>query len=156
MTTGLNWANQLLQKEYRVQFLDLKNLKKIPDMVKALFIVAPKYKFSDWELYLIDQFIMRGGKIAFLIDKFDIDVRNGVVRPVDNGLDSLLYHYGIGIKDNLVIDQQCNMVPVTRDMGQFRMQSLVMYPFYLAVTNFSKENPIVKSLKSFDILFVKM
>jgi gliding-associated putative ABC transporter substrate-binding component GldG len=154
MSTGLNWANQLLQKEYRVQFLNLANLKSIPEQTQALFIASPKEKFNDWEIYLIDQFIMRGGRLACLIDKFDIDIRQSLVLPVDYGLDSLLRFYGVGIDDKLVVDLQCNMVPVMRDMGQFRMQSIVNYPYYPALSNFNKENPIVKTLKSFGLLFV--
>jgi len=154
ISNGMNWANQILQKEYRVQFLNLKNQKSIPKQVEAIFIVAPKTAFLDWEIYLIDQFIMRGGRVAFLIDKFDINIQQTMVTPVDNGLDSLLNFYGVGIRDNLVIDLQCNMVPVMRDMGQFQMQSVVNYPFYLSIGNFNKDNPIVKSLKSFNMLFV--
>jgi len=150
----MSWADQMLRQEYRVQYLNLADLKSIPEMVKALFVVAPKQPFSDWELYLIDQFIMRGGRAAFLMDKFDIDIQSSTVTPVNTGLDSLLEHYGVGLQENLVIDLQCNMVPVTRQMGQFRMQSIVNYPFYLDVVNFHEENPIVKTLTSFDMIYV--
>jgi gliding-associated putative ABC transporter substrate-binding component GldG len=154
MSTGLSWANQLMQKEFRVQFLDLKNLKSIPEQVKALFIIAPKDTFSEWEVYLIDQFIMHGGRVAFLIDRFNVDIQSAMVTPVKTGLDSLMYFYGAGIKENLVIDLQCNMVPITRSMGQYRIQSIVNYPFYLAISNINKDNPIVKDLKSIDMLYV--
>jgi gliding-associated putative ABC transporter substrate-binding component GldG len=154
ITSGLTWANQLLQKEYRVRSLDLKNSKNIPPDVDILFIVSPKEPFDTWELYLIDQFIMRGGRVAFLLDKFEVNIQEAMVLPVDNGLDSLLGYYGIGVRDNLVIDIQCNMIPVMRNMGQFQMQSLVNYPYYLSVTNFNKDNPIVKSLNSFNLLYV--
>jgi gliding-associated putative ABC transporter substrate-binding component GldG len=154
MSSGLSWANQMLQKEYRVQFLDLKNIKRIPDEVKVLLVVSPKEKYEDWELYLIDQFVMRGGRVVFLIDKFNIDIRQSMVTPVDNGLDSLLSFYGAGIQEKLVIDAQCNRVPVMRNMGSFRMQSFVDYYFYPVISKFSEENPIVKTLKSFNLLFV--
>jgi len=153
MSTGLNWANQMLQKEYRVQFLNLDDLKLIPPEVKVLCIVAPKATMSDWELYVIDQFLMRGGRLACLIDGFYIDVQQSLVQPIDNGLDSLMYFYGAGIRKSLVIDQQCNMVPVTRNMGNFQMQSMVKYPFYINVQSFNEDNPIVKALRSFDLLF---
>jgi len=153
LSTGLSWANQMLQKEYRVQFLNLNNQKYIPEQVEALFIVGPRQPFTDWELYLIDQFVMRGGKVAFFIDKFDINVQQTMVTPIDYNLDSLLNSYGVGIMDNLIIDLQCNMVPIMRDMGEFKMQSIVNYPFYLAIGDFNQSNPIVKSLKTFNILF---
>nr|MBN2277023.1 GldG family protein [candidate division Zixibacteria bacterium] len=154
MSTGLNWANQLLQKEFRVQYLNLANMKTIPPEVEVLFIVNPRTAFNEWETYLVDQFLMRGGKLAFLIDKFRVDVQKSLVLPVESGLDSLMYHYGVAVQQNLVIDQQCKMVPVMRDMGQFQMQSMVYYPFFLAITGFNPENPIVKALKTFEVLFI--
>lgn len=154
MSSGLNWANQMLQKEYRVQYFELANLRKIPEEIKVLFIVSPKEEFNEWELYLVDQFLMRGGRLAFLIDKFNIDIPQSMVTPVNNGLDSLLSFYGASIKDNLLIDAQCNRVPITRNMGMFQMQSFVDYFYYPSISNFSKENPIVKALKSFNMLFV--
>jgi len=153
MSSGLNWANQLLQKEYRVQYLNLDDLKTIPPEVKVLFIVSPKQSFSDWELYVIDQFQMRGGRLVFLVDGFNVDIQNSMATPIENNLDSLMYFYGAGVKKNLVIDAQCKMVPVMRNMGNFQMQSVVQYPFYISVQNFNEDNPIVKSMKSFDILF---
>lgn len=154
MSKGLQWAYQLLQKEYRIQFLDLKNQKTIPEQISVLFIVSPKSEFSQWELYLLDQFLMRGGRVAFLIDRFNVDIPKAQVTPINTGLDSLLNYYGVGIKESLVVDAQCNMVPVMRDMGSYQMQSIVKYPFYLAITNFNNEIPAVKDFKSLGLIYI--
>ncbi len=153
MTDRLATVYQVLQQEYKVQFMNLENLRNLPNTLDALFIVSPIDKMSEWELYLIDQFIMRGGKVAFLVDQFDVDIQQSVVTPVDNGLNGLLNWYGIGFKENLVIDQQCNMVPVVRTIQGYRVQTLAQYPFYLKVTNFAENNPVVKDLQSLDILY---
>ncbi|MCX6828456.1 MAG: Gldg family protein [candidate division Zixibacteria bacterium] len=153
MSRGLQWASQLLQREYGVQFLDLNNLHTIPPQIDVLFVVSPRSPFSEWEKYLIDQFLMRGGRAAFLLDKFNIDIAKAQVTPIDNGLDSLLNFYGVGLRDKLVIDVQCNMVPVMRSMGQYQMQSVVKYPFYIAISNFNQENPAVKEFKSLNMIF---
>jgi gliding-associated putative ABC transporter substrate-binding component GldG len=151
---GFQWAFQLLSKEYRAQPLDLKNIKTIPADIDLLLTVAPREPFTEWEQYLIDQFLMRGGRALFLLDKLDIDITQAKVNPINSGLDSLLAFYGIAVKDNLVIDAQCNLVPVTRSMGQYQMQSVVKYPFYLAISNFNQENPIVKTFKSLNMVYV--
>ncbi len=153
MTGRLSTAYQILQQEYKVQFMDLDNLRELPNTLDALFIVSPKKKLSDWELYLIDQFIMRGGKVAFLLDQFDVNIQKSLVTPIDNNLKGLLNWYGIGIKNNLVIDEQCNVIPVMRTVQGYRIQSLAQYPFYLKVSNFNKNNPIVKGLNSLDLLY---
>ncbi len=154
ISAGLQTAYQILQEEYRVQFIDLNNVRDIPHHIEALFIVAPKQDFSEWELYLIDQFIMRGGRVAFLIDRLDIDIARGIVSGIDNTLYGLMNSYGIGIKEQLVIDASCNMIPVMRDMGRFKMQSMVKYPFYPVISGFNSEIPIVKDIKRLNILFM--
>jgi gliding-associated putative ABC transporter substrate-binding component GldG len=154
VSTGLNWTNQILQKEYRVQYLNLMDLKTIPSEVDVLIIASPRETFDIWEIYLIDQFIMRGGRAAFLLNNFSIDVQQSLVLPIETGLDSLLKFYGVTVRDSIIIDRQSNMVPITRNMGEFQMQHLVNYPFYISITNFSEENPIVKSLNKFDVLFI--
>lgn len=154
MSRGLTAAYQLLQEEYRVQFINLDNVRNLPEQLDALFVVQPMEKLNAWELYLIDQFIMRGGKVSFLLNPFEVNVTQAMVAPVDNGLDGLLRSYGIGIKDSLIIDAQCNVIPVTRDMGGFRVQSIAQYPYFIKISNFNDSIPIVKDLNSLDLLFV--
>ena len=154
MTAGFQTAYQILQEEYKVQFIDLMNVKAVPEQIEALFVVAPKEDFNEWELYLIDQFVMRGGRVAFLLDRLEIDIAQGMVNERENSLYDLMNSYGVGIEKQLVIDASCNMIPIMRDMGQFRMQSTVKYPFYPAITNFNNEIPIVKGLKRLNVLFM--
>ncbi len=153
MSQGLSAAFGVLQQEYQVQFMDLDNLRNLPPNLSALFVVSPKGKLSPWELYLIDQFIMRGGKVAFLLDRFEVDMRQSMVTPIDIGLDSLLIGYGIAYQNSLAIDMQCNVIPVMRQMGAYQVQSLAQYPYFIKVANFSQTNPVVKDLNSLDLLF---
>jgi len=97
---------------------------------------------------------MHGGRVSFLGNPFDINITQAMVAPLDNGLDGLLRNYGVGIKQNLVIDAQCNVIPVTRDMGGFRVQSIAQYPYFVRISNFNDSIPIVKDLNSLDLLFV--
>jgi len=154
MAEGLTAAYQLLQEEYRVQFMDLDNLRNIPQQLDALFVVAPKERLSAWELYLIDQFIMRGGKVCFLFNPFDVDISQAMVAPLDNGLNDLLNNYGIGVQENLVIDMQCNVIPIMRDMGTFKVQSIAQYPYFVNISSFNEDIPIVKDINSISMLFV--
>jgi len=153
MTAGLQAAYSILQNEYRVQFIDLDNVRNLPDQMDALFVVSPKSKLSGWELYLIDQFIMRGGKVCFLPDKFEVNVGQSLVTPIDNSLEPFINHFGFGLKEELVYDMQCNVIPIQRDMGGYRMQNIVQYPFFLKIVNFNEEVPIVKSIKGLNMLF---
>jgi gliding-associated putative ABC transporter substrate-binding component GldG len=153
MTEGLQIAYQLLQKEYRVQFMDLDNLRDFPEKPDALFIVSPRENLSYWELYLIDQYIMRGGKVAFLLDRSNVDMEKQVALQTQNTLDGLLKWYGVGFEEKLVIDLQCNVIPVARELGGMRMQTITQYPYFLKVSDFHKDYPVVKDLASIDLLF---
>lgn len=153
MTDRLSTAYQVLQQEFKVQFMDLDNLRNIPNTLDALFIVGPRENFSDWELYLIDQFIMRGGKVAFLTDRFNVDVQQSLVTPLDLNIMGLLNWYGLDIKENLVVDMQCNVIPVMRDVQGYRVQTIAQYPFFIKVANFNETCPAVKNLNSLDMLY---
>ncbi|SYZ73444.1 putative ABC-type uncharacterized transport system involved in gliding motility auxiliary component-like protein [Candidatus Zixiibacteriota bacterium] len=154
LSKGLQWAYQMLQKEYKVQFLDLKNQKSIPQDINVLFIISPKQPFSEYEKYLVDQYLMRGGRVVFLVDRFNIDLNQAIATPINTGLDSLMINYGFGIKDSLAIDAQCNMIPVIRQMGQYQMQSIVKYPFFIAISDFNPKITIVKDFKSLGMAFI--
>src|SRR5713101_2783001 len=62
---------QTLSNKYEVTTVDLSGDKAVPSDVSALVIVSPRKKFADWEKYLIDQYVMRGRRAAFFIDKVD-------------------------------------------------------------------------------------
>ena len=65
LNQGLTAIKQFLQEDFELIPLELLDRENISDDIEALFIIGPKSVFTDWELYLIDQYIMRGGKVAF-------------------------------------------------------------------------------------------
>ena len=46
-------------------------MKKLYALVAALIVNGPKEKFSDTEIYKIDQFVLRGGNVIFFVDSID-------------------------------------------------------------------------------------
>lgn len=150
----LSSLNQALGRQYRVRRINLEEEKVIPPDVSLLIILGPKKKFSDGAKYLIDQFLMRGGKLALLLNHMDVDIQQGTVQKQDLGLDELLNNYGIKFNDDLVIDLQCNRVGITQKQGTFIYQNVVNYPFFPVATNFDKNNLIVKDLGTVSFYFV--
>lgn len=149
----LTYINKTLSQEYQVQPLELKALATIPSDIQTIYIIGPKTKFSDWELYLIDQFLMRGGKVGMLIDKVNAQIQQGTAEPQDPGLDPFLANFGVGVSSNMLIDVQSSQVAVQQQQGQFRFQSLKEYPFFPKIVNFSKNNLIVKGLESINLIY---
>jgi gliding-associated putative ABC transporter substrate-binding component GldG len=85
----------------------LANLKRF-DMA---IIVKPTQAFSDEEKYILDQYIMQGGKTMWLMDQVTIDLdslqnedQQTVAFPKDLNLDDFFFKYGVRINSRLIQD----------------------------------------------------
>ena len=105
--------NNLLSSRYSIKQINLKD-GSIPDGLSCLIIARPTERFSDYELFQIDQALMKGTNIAFISDSFqEITSRQGAqmgmpprFEPIDTGLEKLLNHYGVNIQKAYVLDKQ--------------------------------------------------
>jgi len=88
------------------------------DGYKAIIIANPQTAFSDIERFIIDQYIMRGGTILWVINgvRFSNDVLQSdgftPIIPLDLGITDMLFRYGIRVNPALVQDLQCLTIPV--------------------------------------------
>jgi gliding motility-associatede transport system auxiliary component len=118
--------SNLISKTYSLKPINLKD-QSIPDSLNCLVIVRPTEKFSDYELYQIDQALMKGTNLALFIDAFkEINPNNqqrfGFNRgpqyvPLDTGLEKLLSFYGIHISKSYVLDENSHKQILPRNMG---------------------------------------
>lgn len=159
--TGMKRVYQDITTRYNVISIDLsKKDNEIPQDLSALLIIAPKTKFSDTTKYKIDQYIMNGGKVAFLLNKMDANLqpKNPYERPmaraIDLGIEDLLENYGVRINNDLIRDRQCASISVVQQQGRFQFQSQIPFPYLPNAMNFDKSNPIVKDLKGIIFYFV--
>ncbi|MGA3285917.1 MAG: Gldg family protein [Bacteroidota bacterium] len=155
--TSMQRASQEINAQYESVPVDLSsNTAEIPQDLAALLIIAPQTKFSDTAKYQIDQYLMRGGKVAFLLNKMNVDLsaQYKVARSVDIGLEDMLENYGIRINGDLVRDAQCASITVMQNQGQFQMRSQVPFPYLPNAVNVDRSNPIVKDLQGLIFYFV--
>lgn len=88
------------------------------DGYKAIIIANPQTSFSDIERFIIDQYIMRGGTVLWVVNgvRFSNDVLQSdgftPIIPLDLGITDMLFRYGIRINPALVQDLQCMTIPV--------------------------------------------
>jgi gliding-associated putative ABC transporter substrate-binding component GldG len=143
-----------LSKNYEVTTVTLGYPNMVPDDVDVLLIIAPNDDIPEWDRFAIDQFLMSGGKAAFLVGKINADISNVQANKRDLKIDEWTKNYGFRINDNLVMDLQCGMINVQERRGFFTITNMVNYPFFPAVTNFSKGNPMVKDMESLGLFFV--
>jgi gliding-associated putative ABC transporter substrate-binding component GldG len=155
--TSMQRASQEINAQYESVPVDLSsNTAEIPQDLAALLIIAPQTKFSDTAKYHIDQYLMRGGKVAFLLNKMNVDLsaQYKVARSVDIGLEDLLENYGIRINSDLIRDAQCANITVMQNQGQFQMRSQIPFPYLPNAVNVDRSNPIVKDLQGLIFYFV--
>jgi hypothetical protein len=80
----------------------------ILDGLDCLIIAGPKEPFTDYELFRIDQFLMKGKNLAIFLESFEKSpTQQGMPAssPVITRLETLLEHYGISIKKSIVMDK---------------------------------------------------
>lgn len=84
----------------------------------ALIIAKPTKAFSEQEKYKIDQYLMHGGKIVWLVEALNAELDTIVAKrsllTIDYplNLEDQLFRYGVRINPGLILDLQCNPVPL--------------------------------------------
>ena len=148
----LNIFNELLSKRYSVNSIDLKT-NDIPEGLKSLVIAGPVKEFSDYELFKIDQALMRGTNIAFFVDAIEekMPQQQGMYgarpqyTPVNTGIEKLLVHYGVKSDQAYVLDEACynQMTPQERGGGE---QKIYFIPI-IDQENINNSLPYMKNIR---------
>ncbi len=106
------------------------------------------------QLFNLDQFLMRGNNLIIFQDKVFTNLQYQMAEPIQSNIFELLEHYGIKIKDNLVLDAESGQVNIQEQRGIFSVSTPVQYPFILVANNYNKKHPIVSQLNNLQFVFV--
>lgn len=139
-----------LQTQYRVQKVFLQSGQPVPEDIDTLLVVRPR-NLTEREVFEVDQFIMRGGRIVFFLDTVHFDTsKNLAETPLEMGLEGLLEHYGFKVRKELVLDESAGYLPVIHQQGLLRLQQNLLYPYWVRLTkeNLDSTNPVVNKLGS--------
>ena len=119
---------------------------------KAIIIAKPTQPFSESDKYIIDQYIMNGGKVLWLMDGVRVSMENlsatGISPAIalDLNLDDLLFKYGIRIQPVLLQDVQCASVPVNIAPEGAQPQFEPTPWFFAPLLLTSSQHPISKNI----------
>jgi gliding-associated putative ABC transporter substrate-binding component GldG len=152
--SSLRQVFQAITSQYDLLPVDLTKGEPVPNDLTALLVIAPQARFQDSAKYQIDQFLMRGGKVAFLLNRINASLQNRMGQPLDLGLDDLLRQCGARVNPDLVRDIQCANISVMQQQGGMTFQSQVPFPYIPIASDFNPNNPIVKDLQSIIFPFV--
>ena len=147
-------AKQELAKDYRVAEVSSDDLWKLKDQIDILIINQPKKRFEEKDKYVIDQFVMMGGKVIWAIDPVDMSLEKlqtsetALAFPYDLNLDDLLFQYGVRMNPNLVMDLNSLSIPLrTGEMGG--QAQIEFFPwFYYPVLSPLSSHSITKNLNA--------
>jgi ABC-2 type transport system permease protein len=128
--------------------------------IKLLIVAKPDSAFNEQDKFIIDQFVMKGGKVLWLIDPIiasmdSMERRGEMMAPAqDLKLDDMLFRYGARVNYDLVQDLLSSLIPVVTGMvGNQPKQQLLPWYFFPVMTPQSK-HPIVNNLNSIKGQFV--
>lgn len=144
----------LTSLHYEVKDLDLTQTYYIPERFELAVIAKPHAAFDEKDKYKIDQFIMHGGKVLWLLDGTNATMDSLKVNPTgqfisgnDFNLDDMLFKYGVRINTDVVQDiNLCNQIPlVVGQMGNAPQTE--MFPwYYFPLLISDNHHPIVRNL----------
>lgn len=109
---------QSLIGKYLVKQLTADQLNSTGSQLKALIIARPTKAFAENEKIAIDQYLMKGGRILWLIDPVKVNIDSlstgytTLAFPNQLNLDDQLFRYGLRLNTNLIQDVDCLMLPV--------------------------------------------
>ena len=122
------------------------------NLYDLLIIAKPTQPFSEQDLYILDQYIMYGGKVLWLIDALNADLDSLSERGqflatrLPLGLDEMLFNYGVRINPDLLMDMRCRPIPIQVGMvgekPQFQFRPWYYFPEIVPLS----QHPIVRNL----------
>ncbi|MDD4226318.1 MAG: gliding motility-associated ABC transporter substrate-binding protein GldG [Mariniphaga sp.] len=124
-----------LTEDFRVKRIHADSLTSNSGSVDILVVADPQEPFLEKDKYFIDQFIMHGGKIIWLIDPVQVSsdsLSKGhltLAFPRDLNLNDQLFHYGVRLNYELLQDVECARIRVnTAPKGS--QPAFTLHPWY--------------------------
>lgn len=142
---------------YHLDTIDLHGSMEIPGpglgTYEAIIINKPRTAFEDKDKFKIDQYIMRGGHVLWLVDGLNAsmdsmsrETQSFLTSELPLNLDDMLFSYGVRINSNLIEDMDCNPIPVVVGMVGDNPQTELRPWVYFPVLMPASKHPIVHNL----------
>ncbi|MDC3352466.1 gliding motility-associated ABC transporter substrate-binding protein GldG [Crocinitomicaceae bacterium] len=110
-------VRQGLDRYYLVEDVEINGQIGALDNVDALVVAQPKKPFNEKDKFVIDQFIMNGGRVLWFIDPLEINRDSLYYRGETWGISAnlniekdMLYKYGARLNNNTLIDKDCGPI----------------------------------------------
>lgn len=146
-------ARSVIGADYQVENVSIEGKIDALDEFDGLIIARPTSRMSNRDLYLIDQFVMRGGRLMCFVDALELreDSLNANKQThtarYETGLNRMLFDYGISVKDNYVLDANCAVKPIS-------LEKNARIPWFYHVLATPTDHPVSKNLEPVSLKYV--
>ncbi len=142
-----------LRPNYGFSIIPVDSVRFIPQYFSALLIVKPVQRFSEQQKLKIDQYILNGGKVIWMLDNLyasldSLQRSQGEFIAFDLGLnlEDQLFRYGARINQDLVQSLESDKIPsVVGSMGDKPQIEILPWPYFPLLSN-TNNHPIAKNL----------
>jgi gliding-associated putative ABC transporter substrate-binding component GldG len=155
-------VNQFLQRYYQLVPVDASKNNPIPNDIAALVVITPKApapsQFQQQQTpspvipenlkFAIDQYMMNGGKVIFLMNKVSVSAQQQlqIAQSGPTGLEDMLESYGVKVLSNIIKDKECAYVSVPVQQGGMQFYTQIPFPYYPRIVNINKDLPAFSGL----------
>ncbi len=104
--------SQELRSEHNVVPINLATLKKVPQEVDVLMVMEPRM-MKESAVFAIDQYVMRGGRVIFCLDRsasVPSNPRTLKIESTQSGLEDVLMNWGVTIQNSVLMDDNCGIM----------------------------------------------
>lgn len=148
--TGLD---RELRKLYEIKPVNLEGRPSVPEGIDLLCIIGPTDDIPEPHRFIIDQYLMHGGKILMLVNKVKTELQQMSATKGSLRIDNWTQQYGFKINDDLVLDRTCPTLPFQMMSQYGRQITMVTYPFFPEVVTFNRDNIAMKILRQVRLYF---
>lgn len=146
-------ARALITPYFNVDDVTINGKLNALDEYQGIVIANPREQFDVKDLFIIDQFLMKGGRLMCFLDALSINEdtldSKGMVHTtrIKTGLESLLFDYGLKLNENYVMDARCAPKGVP-----FANQPVVPWFFHVLATPTS--HPVSRNIEPVSLKYV--
>ena len=136
-----------------------KDVKAFPSY-DAIIIAKPTEPFDEKDKFLIDQYIMHGGKVLWLVEPVYATMdslqsqESTIGLEQDLNLDDMLFKYGVRLNRDLLLDLTCAALPVRTGQMAGQAQLEFFRWFYFPLLQAASDHPMVRHMNAIKADFV--
>ena len=126
----------------------------------AIVIAKPTQPFDEKDKFLIDQYIMHGGKVLWLVEPVMATMdslqtqESTIAVDMDLNLDDMLFKYGVRMNHDLLLDLSCAALPIRTGQVAGQAQLEFFRWFYFPLLQAASDHPMVKNMNAIKADFV--